>query len=432
MLGDTLLGSAITIYLFTRFPGRGEAFYSLIKSELASNVRLGRLAEQMGFDQAIIQGSSMRQADVNYSVLSGCLEAFCGALYLSIAGYAAGAASLSSSHSTSSISSSSASGTPTVTARSGEAWGAVLQWVTSALDQHVNMVALTSSCNTAKSRLHEILQACHVVMECRVEAERPGAAGSSSSSGGGGGGVSGGGSSAAFLSVVSLEGRELGRGSSGQKKDAEQRAAYDAISRMPPGTFPNLEKARAEGHTAGGIGGFNSKESYKNYLQEHCQRVLRPRDRTQQVVYTTSEVQREDRYIIAVYAKGAPYGYVRLGLGMGPSKQAAEEEAAQEAIDALQDFVDAQLQRQQLQQNSSCSVDDAAKCVVMSADVPSSAIAARWGQQWLQSCLSSNSATATDSTACSSIDDNSHANSSAAADEGGSGAGAKRKRDVEG
>jgi ribonuclease-3 len=84
-LGDSVLGAAVSSYLFKRFPGENEGFYTNLKKELVCNEMLGSLSQKIGLDRFYIiskHNEDICKGRINNKKLGDILEAFIGALWL--------------------------------------------------------------------------------------------------------------------------------------------------------------------------------------------------------------------------------------------------------------------------------------------------------------------------------------------------------------
>lgn len=89
ILGDSVLGSIITSYIFHRYPNEREGFITKLKTQLVRGTNLCILAKKIKFDRyALLSRKSeslgLRQND---AILEDILEAFIGALYLDFGGH---------------------------------------------------------------------------------------------------------------------------------------------------------------------------------------------------------------------------------------------------------------------------------------------------------------------------------------------------------
>jgi len=83
-LGDSILGSCVTIYLFKRYDTESEGFLTDLKKEIVCNETLGILSKEIGLDKFYIISRHNEDACAgrsNSKKLGDILEAFIGALY---------------------------------------------------------------------------------------------------------------------------------------------------------------------------------------------------------------------------------------------------------------------------------------------------------------------------------------------------------------
>lgn len=79
-LGDAVLESIVSDYLFIEFPEQNEGFLTKLRSRIVSRASLNKLAVRIGLDRHIItQGNYSSQQKNLYG---DALEAMVGALYL--------------------------------------------------------------------------------------------------------------------------------------------------------------------------------------------------------------------------------------------------------------------------------------------------------------------------------------------------------------
>ena len=84
-LGDTILGAAVSTYLFKRYPYENEGFLTELKKEIVCNEKLGELSQKLGLDKFYIISRHNEEncnGRINVKKLSDILEAFIGALWL--------------------------------------------------------------------------------------------------------------------------------------------------------------------------------------------------------------------------------------------------------------------------------------------------------------------------------------------------------------
>jgi ribonuclease-3 len=84
-LGDSVLGVVVSSYLFKRFPGENEGFYTNLKKEIVCNEMLGILSQKIGLHMFYIiskHNEDICKGRTNNKKLGDILEAFIGALWL--------------------------------------------------------------------------------------------------------------------------------------------------------------------------------------------------------------------------------------------------------------------------------------------------------------------------------------------------------------
>tara|TARA_Y100000389_G_scaffold50722_1_gene46425 strand:+ start:9988 stop:10818 length:831 start_codon:yes stop_codon:yes gene_type:complete len=82
-LGDSILGSVVAKYMYSRFPDQNEGFLSKMKTKIVNGKMLGYLAEQINFPKFAIISKQVEDANgrYNFKIMEDILEAFIGALY---------------------------------------------------------------------------------------------------------------------------------------------------------------------------------------------------------------------------------------------------------------------------------------------------------------------------------------------------------------
>lgn len=84
-LGDSVLGSIVSTYLYKRFPNENEGFLTDLKKDIVCNEMLGSLSKQIGLDKFYIISRHNEEAcngRTNVKKLGDILEAFIGALWM--------------------------------------------------------------------------------------------------------------------------------------------------------------------------------------------------------------------------------------------------------------------------------------------------------------------------------------------------------------
>ncbi|MBN2638086.1 MAG: ribonuclease III [Bacteroidales bacterium] len=79
-LGDSILNTVVSDYLYRRFPTKDEGFLTEMRSKIVSRSSLNKLAQKIGLDQFINTSASDMQ--MMKSAGGNAFEAFIGAIYL--------------------------------------------------------------------------------------------------------------------------------------------------------------------------------------------------------------------------------------------------------------------------------------------------------------------------------------------------------------
>jgi ribonuclease-3 len=180
-LGDAILGAVIAEEVYTRFPSMDEGQLTDLKIALVSGKTLSAASESLGLAQLIMVGESEAGTHGRgmRSALEDVFEALVGALYLDGGAEAA------------------------------------RQFVLSVLGPSITPETIERAANP-KTRLQQLTQSGTMHMTPTYKLE----------------GTSGPAHSLTFTSVALLDGRRVGRGSGPSKKESENAAAADAISRI--------------------------------------------------------------------------------------------------------------------------------------------------------------------------------------------------------
>ncbi len=80
-LGDSVLGSIISDYLFKKFPNRDEGFLTQLRSKMVNGQHLHQLALKLGIDE-ILSTNLSKKDKLKSSALGDAFEAMIGAFYL--------------------------------------------------------------------------------------------------------------------------------------------------------------------------------------------------------------------------------------------------------------------------------------------------------------------------------------------------------------
>ena len=83
-IGDSILGCAIALYLYERYPGQSEGFYTRLRTKLVNNKTLGILVKTMGLQKWLIISRHVEDrcnGRKNLKILGGMMEAWIGAVF---------------------------------------------------------------------------------------------------------------------------------------------------------------------------------------------------------------------------------------------------------------------------------------------------------------------------------------------------------------
>jgi len=85
-LGDSILGKAITVWLYTTYPDLDEGELAKRRASLVSSVALAEVAEAIGLGEYILLGKGEEQTGgrAKGSILADTVEALFGAAFLSV------------------------------------------------------------------------------------------------------------------------------------------------------------------------------------------------------------------------------------------------------------------------------------------------------------------------------------------------------------
>lgn len=177
-LGDAVLESIVSDYLFIEFPEQNEGFLTKLRSRIVSRASLNKLAVRIGLDRHIItQGNYSSQQKNLYG---DALEAMVGALYLD-KGY--------------------------------DFTNRLI--INHLLNRYIDLVDMTEQETDFKSRLIEWCQKNRHKIAFRTGYDKEYSA-----------------NHPVFYSTVLVDGMEVGHGSGDSKKEAEQHAAFSVAQYM--------------------------------------------------------------------------------------------------------------------------------------------------------------------------------------------------------
>ncbi len=180
-LGDAVLGMIVAERLYDEFPDRNEGFLTRIRAKLVNGTMLASYAEALDLGDLLLLSPNMAQGEgrSNPTILADAFEAVLGAVYLDL-GFAA-----------------------------------AQTFVFDLLDEHVDLETISTQRSNFKSMLLEYVQAdgqtqpaYHVIAEEGPSHDRR------------------------FTVEVLVANQPLGMGRARSKKQAEQRAAREALERL--------------------------------------------------------------------------------------------------------------------------------------------------------------------------------------------------------
>ncbi len=177
-LGDAILDAIIADYLYVKFPQKDEGFLTQLRSKIVKRKQLNRLAYKLGISPFLVSNTNLQQKRVN--LLGNALEALIGAIYLD------------------------------------KGYRCTKRFVIGRiLNKHLDIERLARKESDFKSRIIEWAQKnkqeIHFVSTEQTGPEK---------------------NETYFSSHVMLVDREIGTGTGHSKKDAEQKAAEEALSRI--------------------------------------------------------------------------------------------------------------------------------------------------------------------------------------------------------
>jgi len=176
-LGDAILGAIIADYLYLRFPNNNEGFLTQLRSKIVKRKQLNKLAFKIGMSPLLILDTRQHQHKEN--ILGNAFEALIGAMYLDKGYY--------------------------------KTRKFVIYKI---LERHLDLEKLARKESDFKSRIIEWAQKnkkeiTFVTEECPGKIDE-----------------------LMFVSQVMIIDEELGKGTGHSKKDAEQKAAKEALEKI--------------------------------------------------------------------------------------------------------------------------------------------------------------------------------------------------------
>jgi len=189
-LGDAVLDAIVADYLFSQFPNQKEGFLTKMRSKIVSRTSLNQLALDMGLDKLIVSQPNNQNPQKN--IYGNALEAIIGAMFID---------------------------------RGFQFTSNCI--VSSILDKFIDLDNLQTIENDYKSRLFEWAQRNKCVLQFQNQEYPPSD-----------------GYNPHFISTISFNEQMIGEGHGSSKKEAEQNAAMEALTKVDdipfsqPSSFP--------------------------------------------------------------------------------------------------------------------------------------------------------------------------------------------------
>jgi len=179
-LGDSILGACVSTYLIERFPCENEGFLTDLKKEIVCNETLGQFSQKIGLDTFYI--ISRHNEDVcagrtNLKKLGDIFEAFVGAIWLD----------------------------------SDHDFKTLYNFITNIIESYIDIPKILMNNRNFKEQFQKVYQAMHHTTPTYATLSYE--------------------NGMYTMVVVGINGQQLGVGSSTTKKQAEQWAAREALSR---------------------------------------------------------------------------------------------------------------------------------------------------------------------------------------------------------
>jgi len=179
-LGDSILGFAICAWLFNRHPEYQEGELTQIKSAVVSRRTCAKVSRKLGLEDCLIIGRGMQQATgVPKSLLSDVYEALIAAIYLD------------------------------------GGWDSACEFIIRTLSEELSLAVKGHSVGNYKSALQQLAQKNHGAAPCYRLVQEQGPDHSKS-----------------FMISAEVSGRQFTPAWGRNKKDAEQRAAGNALAEL--------------------------------------------------------------------------------------------------------------------------------------------------------------------------------------------------------
>lgn len=191
-LGDAVLDAIVADYLFSQFPNQKEGFLTKMRSKIVSRTSLNQLALDMGLDKLIVSQANSQNPQKN--IYGNALEAIIGAMFLD------GGFQFTSNCIVSAI-----------------------------LDKYIDLDNLQTIESDYKSKLFEWAQKNKHILQFQNQEYPPSD-----------------GFNPHFIATISLNDQILGEGHGSSKKEAEQNAAMEALTKVDDLPLPQQNSTPEE------------------------------------------------------------------------------------------------------------------------------------------------------------------------------------------
>ena len=176
-LGDAVLNLAVASYLFERFPDEDEGFLTRMRSQIVNGSTLADICAKLSLNKFILLSPAIEDKGgrTNDKIMEDCLEAFIGAMFIATS------------------------------------YPVAATWVAAVLERHVNVTSLVLSHTTPKDRLAKFCVHKFGSRPTYITSVTNGV----------------------FTSSAEISDEvQVGSGSAASRKEAETKAAEDALQRL--------------------------------------------------------------------------------------------------------------------------------------------------------------------------------------------------------
>lgn len=192
-LGDAVLDAIVADYLFSEYPNQKEGFLTKMRSKIVSRTSLNQLAIDMGLDKIIVKQTNLQNTQKN--IYGNALEAIIGAMFID-QGYQFTSDCV----------------------------------INSILEKYIDLDNLQTIETDYKSRIIEFAQKNRLTLQFQVQDNE-----------------TANGNSPHFTASIIMNDQLLGEGHGSSKKEAEQNAAMEALTKADELTTNQISPSEDEG-----------------------------------------------------------------------------------------------------------------------------------------------------------------------------------------